>query len=258
MRHRTAYELILTQATAGAPLRFRTCLAVLVIACSLAFGCVKPQQPIAEAPPTPQPAQPAEPQPVQMPKLPPPKLDEVQGAVKRVFKDAASIDADRKPSFVAGDFNGDQSQDIAVIVKPLPGKLPEMNEEYPAWMLKDPFVSIQPGMPRLSVRENEPLLAVIHGYGPTGWRDSQATQTYLLKNAVGSAMKTEPGKEFVAAHRGQKLPQVQGDLIGAVLHGAPGYLYYTGPSYLWYNPKAFTGEPEKRLVHGRASGAMRK
>src|SRR6478672_5748581 len=45
-----------------------------------------------------------------MPKLPA-KLNEVQEAVQRVFKDAAVIDKSREPNFVAGDFNGDHSQD---------------------------------------------------------------------------------------------------------------------------------------------------
>ena len=52
-------------------------------------------------------------------------------------------------------------------------------------MLKDPFTPIKPEMPPLRVEENELLLAVIHGYGTQGWRDAQATQTYLLKNAAG-------------------------------------------------------------------------
>src|SRR5207302_9609396 len=114
----------------------------------------------------------------------PPRLDEVQDVVKRVFKDAALIDTSRNSNFITGDFNGDSSQDIAIVLKPAPGKLSQMNEEFPAWILKDPFAPNQVGMPPLRVTESEPLLAVIHGYGPNGWRDAQATQTFLLKNAV--------------------------------------------------------------------------
>src|SRR4051812_12250765 len=40
---------------------------------------------------------------------PPPKPQEVQDAVKRVFKEAALIDTTRQANFVVGDFNGDQS-----------------------------------------------------------------------------------------------------------------------------------------------------
>ena len=58
-----------------------------------------------------------------------PKLGEMQEAVKRVFKDAAAIDPNYNPNFLAGDFNGDDSQDIAVILKPV--NLELMNEDYP-------------------------------------------------------------------------------------------------------------------------------
>jgi hypothetical protein len=193
-----------------------------------------------------------------MAKLPPPRLDEVREAVKRVFKDAALIDASRKGSFIAGDFNGDLSQDIAVVLRPAPGKIAEMNEEYPAWMLKDPLVPDEPGRPPLRVEENESLLAVIHGYGADGWRDPQATQTYLLKNAAGSELKAHTGREFVAANRSKKLPRLQGDVIGEVLKGAQGCLYYGGATYSWYDPKSFKGEPRRRLVHAGASARLEK
>jgi hypothetical protein len=181
--------------------------------------------------------------------LSPPKLSEVQEAVNRVFKDAALIDPSRNPNFIAGDFNGDRSQDLAVILKVAPGKIAQMNEEFPAWILRDPFAPMRRGAPLPKVEENELLLAVIHGYGPNHWRDPQATQTYLLKNAVGSDIKVHLGKEFMIANRDQKLPRLHGDLIGEVLRGAPGYLYYTETTYSWYDPKFFKGEPERRLVH---------
>ena len=225
------------------------CVAVLVAVCSFMSGCDEPRQPAVEAPPVAQPAQAAEP--VQLPKLSPPKLLEVQAAVKRVFKDAAVIDTSRSPNFMAGDFNGDLSQDIVVVLRAAPGKLADMNEEFPAWMLRDPFVLNRPGMQRLRVEENDVLLAVIHGYGTNDWRDPQATQTYLLKNAVGSRMEVHVGKEFVAANSGKKIPRLHGDLIGEVLRGSAGYLYYAGETYAWYDPKTFKGEPERRFVHSR-------
>jgi len=169
--------------------------------------------------------------------------------VRRVFKDAALLDTSRNPNFITGDFNGDSSQDIAVILKPAPGKIAQMNEEIPSWILKDPFVTNQPATP-LHVGENELLLAVVHGYGPNGWRDPQATQTFLLKNAVGSSPKSEDKNQFVTANRGKKLPRLRGDLIGEVLRGKPGYLYYADATYAWYDPKTFVTEPERRLVHG--------
>jgi hypothetical protein len=212
-------------------------------------GCDQPKQAAVEGPPAAQPAEVA--QPVQLPKLSPPKLLEVQEAVKRVFKDAAVIDTNRSPNFMAGDFNGDLSQDIVVVLRVAPDKLAEMNEEFPAWILRDPFAPNRPGMQRLRVEENDVLLAVIHGYGANDWRDPQATQTFLLKNAAGAGMAVHDGKEFVTANSGKKIPRLHGDLIGEVLRGSAGYLYYAGDTYVWYDPKTFKGEPERRFVHSR-------
>jgi hypothetical protein len=97
--------------------------------------------------------------------------------------------------------------------------------------------------------ENELLLAVIHGFGPNGWSDPEATQTYLLKNAVGSEMRAHAGKEFVAANRGRKLPTIHGDLIGEQLKGTPGYIYYGSATYSWYDPKTFKGDVRQGMVH---------
>ncbi|MEO8434972.1 MAG: hypothetical protein ABI596_08760 [Pyrinomonadaceae bacterium] len=222
-------------------------LILLVALWSCACGGANSQNPKVEAPaPRSQPV--AASQPPQIAKLPP-QNTEVREVVNRIFKDAAVIDTSSNPNFIAGDFNGDLSQDIAVVLKPAPGKLSRMNEEAPPWILRDPFVTPQPGTPPLSVADNETLLAIIHGYGPNDWRDPQATQTYLLKNAVGSGMEGRAKNEFVGANQGRKLPRLKGDLIAEVLRGKPGYLYYDESAYSWYDPKTFKGEPERRLVH---------
>ena len=179
----------------------------------------------------------------------PPQLSEVDEAVKRVFKSAALIDDSRSPSFVVGDFNGDRSEDIAVIVKTAPGKAADMNQQFPPWILKDPFVKTEPGMTLLRVSEREALLAVIHGYGAGGWHDSQATQTYLLKNALGEKIEAKTKADVIAANQGKKLPLLTGDLISEILRGKPGYLYYAGSTYLWYDPETFQGELIARPVH---------
>jgi hypothetical protein len=123
-----------------------------------------------------------------------------------------------------------------------------MNDS-PRWMLKDALRPDQPGAPPLRVEANESLLAIVHGEGPAGWRNPEATQTWLLKNAAGSGMVTRPGKEFVAANRGRSLPQIHGDLIAEVLRESPGHLYYTGASYAWYDPKTFVAVPPPRVAH---------
>lgn len=236
------------RATRSLSLRFF--LATLVALCSFVSGCNQSQQPAIEAPPVEQPQAAQAAEPVQLPKLSPAKTLEVQEAVKRVFKDAAVIDTSHSPNFIAGDFNGDLSQDIAVVLRVAPGKAPEMNEEFPAWILRDPFAPNSVGM-QLRVEENEILLAVIHGFGANDWRDPEATQTYLLKNAVGTGLEVHPGKKVMAANRGKKVPRLNGDLIGEVLQGTSGYLYYSGETYAWYDPKTFKGEPERGFVHGQ-------
>jgi hypothetical protein len=175
-----------------------------------------------------------------------PKLVEVQDAVKRVFKDAAVIDNNHNPGFLAGDFNGDASQDLAVILKP--AKLDEMNQEFQPWLVRDPRTEPLPGK-RLRFEKDEAFLAVIHGYGTNDWRDPEATQTFVLKNAVGNDLKVQSGKEFATENSGRKIPLPKGDLIGETLQGTQGYIYYASSTYAWYDPKTFTGDKPKGTIH---------
>ena len=134
-----------------------------------------------------------------------------------------------------------------MIVRPAPEKIAELNQEYPPWILKDPFSVGQPAQPRIT--EQEVMLAVIHGYGPSGWRDPQATQTYLLKNAVGPDLKAYTKSDFLNANAGKNVPGLAGDLLAETLRNAAGYLYFTGAQYSWYDPKTFKGEVAARLTH---------
>jgi hypothetical protein len=214
---------------------FIFCIFLFVTACSSG------KRADVEKPPTPQ-ATPAAPatsainvEPERAAKLP-----EVQEAVKRVFKTAAVLHPDHNPNFVTGDFNGDSFQDLAVILKP--DNVAEMNQEYPPWLLRDPRTN---GVPQdLQVRKDEVLLAVIHGYGANAWRDPEATQTFVLKNAVGDDLKVKTSKEFVIANTGKRLPRPQGDLIAENLNGTAGYLYYAVSTYSWYDPRTFRPQTE--------------
>src|SRR5690349_12968510 len=113
-------------------------LLTFLFTCGALTGCSGSKPAVAErAPvlyqPTPAatPAKPATTEPA--------KLTDVEAAVQRVFKGAAIVDPDYKSSFLVGDFNGDASQDLAVIVKPAPDKVAAMNE-HPVWLLRDPRV----------------------------------------------------------------------------------------------------------------------
>lgn len=195
-----------------------------------------PRRPVAEAPApayqsTPESAKPLTPTVAMAPKLP-----EVQNKIKQVFKDAAVLNPNHNPNFFAGDFNGDASEDLVVILKPV--KLEEMNQQFTPWLVRDPRSNMSTRV-RPPIQKDDVLLAVIHGYGTNDWRDPDATQTFVLKNAVGENIKVQTGKEFVEANSGRTLPRPQGDLIGETIDGAPGYLYYATSNYSWYDPKTF-------------------
>lgn len=229
------------------PLARSALTGLIIIQLLFVYNCSSSKDVLVETTPSYQPT-PTTPAPqVNMPELVAPKLVDVQDAVRRVFRDSAVIDTSTKPSFFTGDFNGDSSQDLAVVLKPAPGKLSEMNEQYPSWLLRDPISANN----QLSVEEHDVLLAIIHGYGENNWRDSQATQTFLLKNVVGSNLTVETGAEFLKSHSGRKLPRPQGDLIGQKLHGSDGYLYYSRSSYSWYDPKSYKSATDIGMIHGR-------
>ncbi len=221
-------------------------LTSIALLCTLVSGCSKSNNALVEAPPTYQPS-PVAPQ-IKMPKLVAPKLPEVQDAVHRVFKDAAVIDSSTNPDFFTGDFNGDTSEDLAVVLKPVPNKIADLNEEYPAWLLRDPFSTERASV---NVKEGDVLLAIIHGYGDNDWRDSQATQTFLLKNVVGSNISVKTAQEFLKANSGKSLPRPKGDLIAQTLRGNNGYLYYASANYSWYDPKTFKqSKINTGMIHG--------
>jgi rhodanese-related sulfurtransferase len=215
--------------------------------CVFLLGCSSSKRTIVEAPPVPKPA-PTDTPVTRLEVGVAPKLSEVQEAVKRVFKDAAVVHPSYNPNFLSGDFNGDASQDLAVILKPAPDKLSEMNQEHPPWLLRDPTSNAAARQP-LRIEKEEVLLAVIHGYGANDWRDPEATQTFVLKNVVGSGLRVHTGKEFVEANTGRKLPRPQGDLIGETLNGTAGYLYYATSNYSWYDPKTFKGQAQSGPFH---------
>ena len=214
--------------------RIIPCLVFVLMIC--ACSSQSKRQVAEQAPPAYQPS--PESTPVRLTAPAAAKISEVQEAVKRVFKDAAVVDTNYNPNFLAGDFNGDGSQDLAVILKPV--KLDLMNQELPPWLVREPRAKKDPRIAS-KIEKDETLLAVIHGYGANDWRDPDATQTFVLKDVVGNNLKVESAKDFVTANSGRKLPRPQGDLIGETVQGNPGYLYFAQATYSWYDPKTFTG-----------------
>ena len=174
-----------------------------------------PSNPVATETP-----RPSEPQPTQA---------ELRAAVRRNYEDVVTVDDSHPTAFMIGDFNGDNSEDIAVVVKPR--KLSDLNSEYVNWILEDPQHLQQASM---NVRKNDLLLAVIHGHKDEGWRHEFAKQTYLLKNAVGADLETMSIKQLRSSGESKLLPAVRGDVIREKLNGSGGIIYWTGGKYAWH------------------------
>jgi hypothetical protein len=201
------------------------------------------QPPPAALPPTAAAAQPAP--------------QEARALVERVYKGAVVFD-DRAGSAAAavGDFNGDGSEDIIVRARPAPARLAEVNDDVANWIVSDPRTVRPPdprefdpheGVQKLAphgrpqVEASDALLVVVHGYKEAGWRNPEALQTYLLKNAAGEGLRPEPRAEALPRARARRL-RLLGDVLREKLGGAEGFLYWTGATYGWL---ASGGEEQK-------------
>lgn len=169
--------------------------------------------------------------------------DEVQEAVARSGQNALMSQGRR---FLVGDFNGDGSEDIAVVVKPVDGMLAKVNSQYAIWKLEDPHQVVASDLskrvqrtrviPRtVRAKEDDLLLMVIHGNGDRGWRDKVINGIYLLKNATGSNIHMQTLKESLVALSKRPNPAIiKGDVIKQTLDGESGFLFWTGAAYAWY------------------------
>jgi hypothetical protein len=175
-------------------------------------------------------------------KLPPPTQAEVETAFHRVFGDDLIVNAANRESFIVGDFNGDGSEDLAIIARPAPGKVNEVNSELANWTIQDAdkafiapagkAVVVPPRQPRAHVESGEEVLAIIHGYGPQGWRNPDARQAYLIKHAAATFTGIAPSLSQKAV-RAMKLP-VETEIIKQVRNNKKGFLFWTGGVYAWH------------------------
>jgi hypothetical protein len=180
------------------------------------------------------------------PETRPPQPAEAQEAIKRVYGQTVFVESSRPHYFIAGDFNGDGYMDIGVVVRPATGQVARLNSEFANWIRCSPQ-KVKPPVPqrhgRILLQMEEPtvieerdvLLAVVHGYGPQGWRNPDARQSYLLKNAVGDEIKLTPFKEAIKmAGKYKDPPRLRGDAVSETLDNKRGLLYYTGAKYAWH------------------------
>jgi len=190
------------------------------------------------------------------PAPPPPTLPEAVHAVARLFGAIVTVDASSGQGFVAADLNGDGSEELAVVVRPVPDHLAEINDDLANWMVQDPKASAaalvvaapRPVPARVRVEAGDSLLAVVPGYGPAGWRDEASRHGFLLRNAVGAKMESRPLDELVAAGGGGKFAR---DAITEVIGGRPGFIYWTGAKYLWRD----LGESGAPAIAGSSAGS---
>ncbi|HEX8071795.1 MAG TPA: hypothetical protein VF546_17740 [Pyrinomonadaceae bacterium] len=169
---------------------------------------------------------------------PPPPPAELEAKLARIFQGAVQLDA--QPRAFTGDFNGDGSEDVAVVVRPNPAQLDDLNSEFANWILNEPRkvvlpdpdkrVQVPPQQAPVKVEAGDVLLAVIHGYKTAGWRDDAAQQTYLLRDAVGRDLRVRPRTDP------PQPPNVylRGDVLAEELAGTPGVVYWTGAKYAWH------------------------
>jgi hypothetical protein len=170
----------------------------------------------------------------------PPQPREVGAAVERVFTGAVPREAVRVHRAFAGDFNGDGSPDLAVPARVIAQLLPAIYGPYANWIIQDPHVALPHDAPPDPVRARtviggeDALLAVIHGYGAAGWRDTQSRQGYLLRGRLSDRVEVRPWKDLVerAAQAQRRLPFLRGDLIYEI--DGHRFLYWTGARYLWH------------------------
>jgi hypothetical protein len=200
------------------------------------------EKPVAIATPQPSPAASATP----LSKLPPPTQAEVDAAFSRAFGSDLLANTASSTSYIVGDFNGDGSEDLAVIARPAKGKLDEINSELANWILMDAdkafippsskSVVVPPRQERPRIAPGEEVLAIIHGFGPQGWRSPDARQAYIVKHAGASFLGTAPSASQKAI-RAMHLP-VETDIIKQVRNTRKGFLFWTGGVYAWHPGEA--------------------
>ena len=222
-------------------------LALTAVALIFLQGCkssnheLKVEKPIDVATPKPSPAA----SPAAVAKLPPPTQAQVDEAFHRVFGNdlvAQKDDGSGHAAFIVGDFNGDQSEDIAMIAHPAAGKLDEVNGELSNWILQDAdkafiappgkAVVVPPKQARPRVEPGEAVLAIIHGVGPNGWRNPDARQAYIVKHAAAIFQGTAPSLSQKSI-RAMRLPY-ETEIIKELRNNKKGFVFWTGGVYAWH------------------------
>jgi len=164
---------------------------------------------------------------------------EVNAALHRIFADAVR-GVPHEQWFTTGDFNGDGSTDLAAFVLPNGSKLRPLNDPLANWTIQDAThvffppadqrIVMMPPKPRAQfVHSDVLLMAIIHGYGQSGWRDPNARQAYLVRHAGDVPIEARPAPDRV---EGAAASIIRSEIIFEPV-GKPGFLFWTGSQYAW-------------------------
>lgn len=209
-----------------------------VLTCGLAAGellaCQRPEPaPLPEREMTPVLPSEAPAPPTPRPDLRPPTRREVGGAMSRVFGSLPAEAYDGGHA-LTGDFNGDGSLDLAVPATVVAALRPDAKTGLANWIIQDPTVVPPRGAPSspvpVALAVGRPVLAVIHGHGPAGWRSPDARQAYVLTRERAEPLHVVPRARAAATTDPARRPvRVEGDLLAA--SDDRRFLYWTGAGY---------------------------
>lgn len=199
--------------------------AALGLACCVGCGSERPASGPREAEPAL--VQAPQPEPTPFPPVRAPEADDARACLTRIFANVVVADSSRGRWYLDGDFNGDGSVDLAVAARPKAARLVALNDPLANWIVEDPR---DPRSPSTAVAASDALIAIVHGYGPDGWRNPDARQTYVLKNTGGNRMRAVLTSEAVAPVPGHERV---GHVIRENLDGSSGMLYWNGARYAW-------------------------
>ena len=172
--------------------------------------------------------------------LPPATTKEADVAVRTVFEGTVVPTG----SFVSADLNGDGSEDLIIPVKIRPGQLEKLSSDLANWTVQDVFdVDVPPPQAttfvyrkryvKPSITYRDALVAVIHGYGSKGWRETEARQAYILVNVSETRLSIAAIHDLEA--RGMNLPRESLNPTLAITSASEDHrqvIYWTGARYV--------------------------
>jgi len=207
-------------------------LAVMALTAGLVLSGAFVRAPRVERPRPPSPAAPEQLRPAVVDAdFSPPRAGEAVTVLYRAFGRAVEMEGE---GAAVGDFNGDGSPDLAAGVRASEAHAAEINDPLANWTVQDCASSANPPVAKTppsptAVRNREPLLAVVHGFGRRGWRDPEARQAYLMKGAPEGPWRGRSRDDYP----GLAAPEARA--LGDVLAGpsSPGGIaYWTGARYV--------------------------